>query len=148
MSYIGSDQEYLRNSQYKDASNLNARVQLHARFGASKSNWQQWVFDHFQLPAESRVLELGSGPGYLWLNNLQRIPTSWHAMVSFVFVAFQAYLKPSHKSWQSNYGRAVIFRLLYTTSVFAPPLVLEARKASLPCVKVVSFIEMRKLPFA
>lgn len=82
MSQIGSDQEYLRNQQYKDASNLNARVQLHVRFGSSKNNWQQWVFDHFQLLAESRVLELGSGPGYLWLNNLKRIPVGWHVTLS------------------------------------------------------------------
>lgn len=82
MSHLGSDQEYLRNQQYKNAANLNARVQLHARFGTNSYNWQRWVFDHFQVPAEAHLLELGSGPGYLWLNNLDRIPPGWHVTLS------------------------------------------------------------------
>jgi ubiquinone/menaquinone biosynthesis C-methylase UbiE len=69
-----SGQHYLLNEQYKDASNLNARIQLHQRFGTSKTDWHRWVFEQFALVAGSRILELGSGPGHLWQKNLDRIP--------------------------------------------------------------------------
>lgn len=69
-----SSQQYLLNEQYKDASNLNARIQLHQRFGTSKVDWHRWVFEQFALAAGSRILELGSGPGHLWQKNLDRIP--------------------------------------------------------------------------
>jgi hypothetical protein len=44
-----SDQQYLLQSQYKDASNLNARIQLHIRFSQNRYNWQRWVFDHLKI---------------------------------------------------------------------------------------------------
>jgi ubiquinone/menaquinone biosynthesis C-methylase UbiE len=40
------------------------------------------VFDHFDLPACGRILELGCGAGYLWLENLGRIPTGWEITLS------------------------------------------------------------------
>jgi ubiquinone/menaquinone biosynthesis C-methylase UbiE len=64
--------------QYKDASNLNARIALHSRFSTAKVNWYRWLFDHFSLPEGARVLELGCGPAKLWCENLERIPEDWH----------------------------------------------------------------------
>lgn len=49
MTNISSNQDYLVNQQYKDAANLNARIQLHERFGTDKYDWQRWVFDHLQM---------------------------------------------------------------------------------------------------
>ncbi|MBN1220935.1 MAG: methyltransferase domain-containing protein [Anaerolineae bacterium] len=77
-----SDQAYLLTNQYKNAANLNARFQLHALFSTNKYGWHQWVFDHFNLAAPSRILELGCGSGYLWLENLERIPQSWEITLS------------------------------------------------------------------
>lgn len=77
-----SSQQYLLNEQYKDASNLNARIQLHQRFGTSKIDWHRWVFAQFALAAGSRILELGSGPGHLWQKNLDRIPPHCQIMLS------------------------------------------------------------------
>jgi hypothetical protein len=37
-----SNQEYLLTRQYKDESNLNARIQLHARFSTNKYGWHRW----------------------------------------------------------------------------------------------------------
>ena len=64
-------------TQYKDDTNLNARIQLHKRFSTSMVPWTQWVFDQFQLPSQARILELGCGPGTLWADNKQRIPSGW-----------------------------------------------------------------------
>jgi ubiquinone/menaquinone biosynthesis C-methylase UbiE len=71
------DQTYLLNNQYKDATNFGARVDLHRRFRVNPYGFHRWVFDHFVLDEGSKLLELGCGPGGLWLSNRQRIPPSW-----------------------------------------------------------------------
>ncbi len=71
------DQAYLLNSQYKDATNLGARIELHRRFSSNKYGWHHWVFDQFKLSVGSKLLELGCGPGLLWFSNRERIPASW-----------------------------------------------------------------------
>jgi SAM-dependent methyltransferase len=77
-----ADQEYLLNQQYRDSSNLNARIQLHARFSTNSYNWYLWVFDHLHMAPQGQVLELGCGPGRLWLENLDRIPPGWEITLS------------------------------------------------------------------
>ena len=71
------DYNYLLNEQYKNANNLAARAQIHIRFSTNKYGWQQWLFDQFDLPADARVVEFGTGPSWLWAENLHRIPTEW-----------------------------------------------------------------------
>jgi SAM-dependent methyltransferase len=75
------DQEYLAN-QYRDARNLNARIQLHQRFSTNPYGWFRWVFDQFMLPDQCRILELGCGAGSLWVENLERIPPGWEILLS------------------------------------------------------------------
>ena len=77
-----NDQEYLREDQYKDASNLNARIRLHVEFSTNKYGWFRWVFDQYELTSRARVLELGCGPGDLWLENMDRIPKGWQLTLS------------------------------------------------------------------
>jgi ubiquinone/menaquinone biosynthesis C-methylase UbiE len=71
-----ADQSYLR-EQYKNAANLNDRIQLHVRFSTNTYDFHLWVFDQLKLAADSRVLELGCGPGSLWRQNIARIPAGW-----------------------------------------------------------------------
>jgi ubiquinone/menaquinone biosynthesis C-methylase UbiE len=77
-----SDQIYLLNDQYKDASKLDARVQLHLLFSTNKYGWHRWCFDQYALPAKANVLELGCGPAHLWKSNLDRVPTEWSVTLS------------------------------------------------------------------
>ncbi|MDF1514924.1 MAG: class I SAM-dependent methyltransferase [Anaerolineae bacterium] len=74
-------QDRLR-TQYKDASNLNARIQLHLRFSTSTVLWQRWVFDHLNLPFGVRILELGCGPGDLWSQNAERLLPNWEMVLT------------------------------------------------------------------
>ena len=67
----------LLKQQYHDASRLTARATLHARFSTNPTRWFSWLFDRFQAPTTGAVLELGCGPGWLWLSNRERIPTGW-----------------------------------------------------------------------
>ncbi|MBC8235425.1 hypothetical protein H8E77_38250 [bacterium] len=69
-----SDREYLLKEQYRNASNLNARFQLHERFSINKYGWHQWVFDQFDIHPNAHILELGCGQGFLWVKNIGRIP--------------------------------------------------------------------------
>jgi ubiquinone/menaquinone biosynthesis C-methylase UbiE len=77
-----NDQTYLREQQYRNAANLNDRIQIHARFSTNPYGWHEWVFDQLALPPNARVLELGCGPGRLWLANLARIPAGWDITLS------------------------------------------------------------------
>jgi len=66
--------DYLRGDQYKNSRNLGDRAQLHHRFSTNPVNWLNWIFPFLDLQSQSNVLECGSGPGWLWRNNLDRIP--------------------------------------------------------------------------
>ena len=72
-----TDSTYLRDEQYRDDSNLRARIELHRRFSTAPQPWHHWVFEHFDFPADAEILEVGCGPGELWLQNLDRIPEGW-----------------------------------------------------------------------
>ena len=78
-----TDQQYLKTDQYKDSSNLDARVAIHQRFSTNSYGWFNWVFDALsKLPADAKILELGCGPGYLWKENISRIPAGWRITLS------------------------------------------------------------------
>jgi ubiquinone/menaquinone biosynthesis C-methylase UbiE len=75
-----TDSEKLKNDQYRNVNNLQARIRLHERFSTSKVELFHWVFDHLlaAMPAQATLLEIGSGRGDLWKKNLNRIPSGWH----------------------------------------------------------------------
>jgi SAM-dependent methyltransferase len=73
---------YLREVQYRDDTNLNARSALHERFSVNLVGLQRWVFDQLDLPARARILEVGCGPGNLWAANLTRTPQGWQIVLS------------------------------------------------------------------
>jgi ubiquinone/menaquinone biosynthesis C-methylase UbiE len=78
-----NDQTYLKNDQYRDASNLNARLALHQRFSTNPQGWFPWIFETLEaLPARARVLELGCGTGSLWSTWAERIPSGWSITLS------------------------------------------------------------------
>ena len=66
--------------QYKDSSNFGARVALHARFSTNPYRWTTWVFDQLALHAGDRVLEVGCGPGLLWLG--KKVPDGALVVIS------------------------------------------------------------------
>jgi ubiquinone/menaquinone biosynthesis C-methylase UbiE len=78
-----TDQQYLKTDQYRDSSNLDARVMIHQRFSTNSYGWFKWVFDILlTLPDNAKILELGCGPGYLWKENVRRIPAGWNVILS------------------------------------------------------------------
>jgi SAM-dependent methyltransferase len=69
-----SDKQYIQGSQYRTSSNLDARIRLHQRFSAATYGWSRWVYDHTGIAAGEAVLEVGCGPGNLWVENRDRLP--------------------------------------------------------------------------
>jgi len=108
--------QYLRNEQYQDASNLNARVQIHQRFSTNPENWFHWVFNHFDFSKAANVLELGCGPGLLWTNNLDR-------------------LHPDHHIYLSDFSEGMLseaYQNIHTANVNFSYIVIDAQAIPLP----------------
>lgn len=76
------DQKSLKLEQYKNADRLKARIRLHQKFSTNPYGWCKWVFDQFDLSPKKRLLEIGCGPGILWLENKGRVPPSWQVTLS------------------------------------------------------------------
>jgi SAM-dependent methyltransferase len=72
-----TDPAYLREEQYRDDTNLRARIDLHRRFSTNPQPWHRWVFERFELGSEAGILEVGCGPAELWAENADRIPDTW-----------------------------------------------------------------------
>lgn len=71
-----NDPAFVR-EQYRDGTNLDARIALHARFSTAPRSLPEWIFDQLDLPTDARVLEVGCGTGQLWTKNFSRLPASW-----------------------------------------------------------------------
>ena len=77
------DQQYLKTDQYRDSSNLDARVVIHQSFSTISYGWFKWVFDTLiKLPENARILELGCGHALLWKENISRIPVGRNITLS------------------------------------------------------------------
>lgn len=78
-----TDQHHLTTQQYQDATNLTARSSLHERYSTNQTGWFVWMFEQLAgLPAQSRILELGCGPAWLWRHNRDRLPAGWRVLLS------------------------------------------------------------------
>lgn len=68
--------------QYKDSSNLSARIALHEKFNTAKVDFHVWMFDQIEAPKTSNVLELGTGSAKVWKVNGERVPLGWEITLS------------------------------------------------------------------
>lgn len=75
------DNQSFVKEQYKNADNLNARINLHS-FNTNKLDWDVWFFEKMDIPENSRILELGCGNGVLWQKNKQAVKENWDITLS------------------------------------------------------------------
>jgi ubiquinone/menaquinone biosynthesis C-methylase UbiE len=100
-----ADQRYLKTEQYNDAAKLNDRIQLHVRFSTNPYDWHRWVFDQIAAEPNSRVLEVGCGPGQLWLQNRDRLPAGWRVTLA----DFSAGMLADAQRALGSFGRPLTF---------------------------------------
>jgi len=69
--------------QYRDSSNLNARIAIY-RYRAEGGFGPAHVLDLMlkTIPADADVLEVGCGPGWMWRGALGRVPRSWRILLT------------------------------------------------------------------
>jgi len=79
---IAVDRRDALREQYKDGSNLRARINLHERFATNPYGFFRWEFDQMRLPSDASVLEIGSGTAAFWSQNAGRIPAGWTITLS------------------------------------------------------------------
>lgn len=78
---IEIDNQGLVKEQYKNADNLNARINLHS-FNTNKTDWNIWFFKKMNIPENSNILELGCGNGLLWKKNEKSLKETWDITLS------------------------------------------------------------------
>lgn len=54
---------------YKKADNLNTRISIHD-YSTNKQGFGNWIISHYEIQSGTRILELGCGTGYMWMNHL------------------------------------------------------------------------------
>jgi len=77
----GGDPARILRDQYKDGSNLSARIRLHQRFSTNRYGQMRWMFDRMQLPENASVLEIGCGTGILWRGSV-KVPRGWRVILT------------------------------------------------------------------
>lgn len=68
--------------QYKNATNISARIRLHRDYSINKEGWFPWLFSNLHLKSGMKVLELGAGNGALWSRNIDKVPAGVNIILS------------------------------------------------------------------
>ena len=61
-------------TQYQNASNISARINLHRLYSKNPQGWFPWIYEQCKLVCHMKVLEIGCGDGTLWIENLSVLP--------------------------------------------------------------------------
>jgi ubiquinone/menaquinone biosynthesis C-methylase UbiE len=72
----------LVNKQYKDDAGLLIRKKLHKNYSTNKQGFANWLFEIMALPTQGKILELGSGNGDFWKNNIDELSKDTHLTLS------------------------------------------------------------------
>ncbi len=77
-----ADFENVLKSQYKNASNIMARINLHKLYSTNKQGWFPWIFEQMNIKPGQRILELGCGVGNIWVENADKLAPDVSVTVS------------------------------------------------------------------
>ena len=71
-------------SQYKNASNISARIRLHHLYSHNQEGWFPWLYRQCRIASGLRILEIGCGSGALWTENMTQLPQKLSVCLSDV----------------------------------------------------------------
>ena len=69
-------------AQYRNSTNISARIRLHRLFSSNKQGWFPWIYEQCQITEGMKILELGCGNGRLWIENKARLPADCEIILS------------------------------------------------------------------
>ena len=76
MNLSPASDDSLRQNQYRDATNLNARIRIHRLFSRAAESWDDFVLSNLHLSPGETVLELGCGNASQTRQNRNAYPDS------------------------------------------------------------------------
>ncbi len=62
--------------QYKTADHLNTRISIHEKYSTNKLGFGNWLFSHYDISPNNKILELGCGTGDMWKSKLDLVDRS------------------------------------------------------------------------
>jgi len=77
-----TDRGYLQGTQYQDESNLEARASIHQSYSIHPQSYEDWLYEHINLPPNGNVLDLGCGPGTMWNQAGKRLQHDIHLIMA------------------------------------------------------------------
>ena len=69
-------------AQYRNSTNISARIRLHRLFSSNKQGWFPWIYEQCQITEGMKILELGCGNGRLWIENKAKLPAECEIILS------------------------------------------------------------------
>lgn len=69
-------------TQYKNATNISARIRLHRDYSINQEGWFPWLFSNLHLRPGMKILEIGAGNGALWSQNIAKVPADVTVVLS------------------------------------------------------------------
>ena len=69
-------------AQYRNSTNISARIRLHRLFSRNKQGWFPWIYEQCQITEGMKILELGCGNGRLWIENKAKLPADCEIILS------------------------------------------------------------------
>ena len=69
-------------AQYRNSTNISARIRLHRLFSSNKQGWFPWIYEQCQITEGMKILELGCGNGRLWIENKAKLPVDCEIILS------------------------------------------------------------------
>lgn len=69
-------------AQYRNSTNISARIRLHRLFSSNKQGWFPWIYEQCQITEGMKIMELGCGNGRLWIENKAKLPTDCEIILS------------------------------------------------------------------
>ena len=104
-----TDPEFLKNEAYKDASDLETRTRIQIEYRTNPLSWFDWIFERLALPEGGRLLELGCGPGDLWISRRDALPAGFRAVLSDLSLGMAAVAREALEvDLESRCGFAVL----------------------------------------
>lgn len=78
-----TDSDYLKQVAYQNADGLDIRNDILEQYRTRhRQSWYEWLWQQLTLPPNSTILDLGCGPGDLWMKNRWQLQPGWQMCLS------------------------------------------------------------------